>query len=297
MKPERAEKKREEHGLDSKIYTSYEEMLDTEELDAVHICTPHYLHAQMAIYALRRNINVLLEKPMCISREQIRELIDAEKESTAVVSVCFQNRFNRATRQAKKIIDADGGAISAYGTVLWDRQEKYYTESDWRGRWETEGGSVMINQAIHTVDLLGYFLGKPQSVTATIANHHLAGVIDTEDTAEGIIKYDTGAQACFYATTAYSGASITRIFILTKSHRLEIVPPNLFVDGRVMEEDAAKSEFATKECYGDGHRHLITAFYDALELGTPHPVPLKSAQYALSAVLAAYESNGREIAL
>ena len=161
---EKAEACNAKYGLTANIYTDYDEMLEKEELDAVHIMTPHFLHAPMTIKALEKNINVFLEKPMCINHKEICDMISAEKKSKAKVCVCFQNRFVTAVTKAKEIVDSDGGAISAFGSVFWERTEEYYTGSDWRGSYATEGGGVMINQAIHTIDLICQFLGTPKKL-------------------------------------------------------------------------------------------------------------------------------------
>jgi len=294
IKPEKAKAKAESFSLDCKIYTDYKEMLENEQLDSIHICTPHYLHAEMAIAALEKNINVFLEKPMCISTEEIQKLLEAEKKSNAKICVCFQNRFNPATVTAKNIADEDGGVISAYGSIFWERGEKYYTESGWRGSWITEGGGVMINQAIHTIDLLCFFLGKPQKLWATKANHHLKGVIEVEDACEGLVEFENGKRANFYATTSFTGYNATTVFLLTKNHKIEISGQNMFVDGEKVDLDNTLSSYVGKECYGHGHTFIIESFYNAIENNSDVPVSLESAQYALRILLAAYKSNDNE---
>ena len=288
---ERAEARAAEYSLSSRIYTDYSELLSSEELDAVHICTPHYLHAPMTIAALEKNINVFLEKPACINREELSQMLEAEKKSAATVCVCFQNRLNPSTALAEKIINEDGGAIHAYGTIFWQRSKSYYTDSGWRGSMRTEGGGVMINQAIHTIDLMTQFLGTPTSVCATVSNHHLKGVIDVEDSAEGIIYYSEGKQANFYFTTSYLGKETTTISISTKNHRIDIKSPDVYVDDVKICDPSLVSDYCGKECYGNGHKHLISKFYTALKNGTPVPISLSSAQYALRILLAAYKSH------
>ena len=295
VKKERAEERLKEFGLNAEIFEDYEEMLDSVKPDSVHVCTPHYLHAKMATLALSRDINVFLEKPMCISREEIEMLLEVEKKSRGRICVCFQNRFNTTTLLAKKLADEDGGALSAYGSVFWNRGESYYTGSDWRGRLETEGGGAMINQAIHTIDLLCYFLGKPERVWATTANHHLKGVIEVEDSSEGMIEFEGGKRGCFYATTAFPGGDVTSVFIRTKNHKIEIKSPYLYLDGKIINESEANAGFLGKECYGRGHGSLIPLFYEALASGKPVPVPLCDAKHAVEIILAAYKSNGAEI--
>lgn len=292
---EKANNKKVEYGLDAKVYSDYEDMLDAENPDSVHIATPHYLHAPMAIAALKRNINVFLEKPICISTEQIEQLIAAEKESEAQVCVCFQNRFNPSTVLAERLVEEDGGAMAAFGTVFWYRSEPYYTESGWRGAYATEGGGVMINQAIHTIDLLCYYLGKPKSVIATTSNHHLKGIVEVEDSCEGIVKFENGKTANFYTTTSFAGKDTTIVCIVTnKKRKIQIQDSALYLDGNKIEDPTLVQDFYGKECYGNGHMYLIAKYYDALKNGKEMPVTLESAQYALRILLAAYESKDNE---
>lgn len=293
-KPERAEARKNEFKLDAKIYTDYEEMLANEKLDAVHIATPHYLHAPMTIAALERGINVFLEKPLCINRDEIKAMLEAEAKSTARVCVSFQNRFNSSFMYAKHLIDEDGGAVSGYGTVFWYRNAPYYTESGWRGSYKTEGGGVMINQAIHTIDMLIQFLGKPVKIKATTANHHLKDIIEVEDTCEGLVTFESGAEANFYATTAFKGNDPITIVIKSKNHKIELRGGDLYVDKKPVDNVSTRKVIG-KECYGDAHPVIIEKFYDAIESGEPMPVSMESAQYAVRLLLAAYDSHDEEI--
>ena len=281
---------------DARIYESYEEMLVKEDVDSIHICTPHYLHFPMASYALKKNINVFLEKPITINTEDADALIKIEKESKAKLCICFQNRFLKAVADAKEILEKDGGVEAAYCSVFWRRSEEYYTESGWRGKYATEGGGVMINQAIHTLDLLSQFIGKPRSVRATTANHHLSGIIEVEDTCEGIIYFENGKQANFYATTSAMCTDDTLIVLETKNHRIELRLPNITVDG-VTTSYENDMHIIGKKCYGNGHEQLIARYYEALATDAEMPVTAESAKCALSILLAAYKSCDKEIAI
>ena len=293
--PERIVKKVVEHNLSVNTYIDYKEMIAREELDAVHILTPHYLHAPMAVYALLHGVNVFLEKPMGISYEDIESIRRAEAESGKRVCVCFQNRFNRNTLLAKKILEEDGGATSAYATVIWDRNAEYYAQDAWRGKWETEGGGVMINQAIHTLDLLCEFLGKPVSLRASCQNHHLDGIVEVEDMCEGLVHFENGAQCVFYTTTAFSGGNVTTLYLKSKNRTVMLHNEKLFVDGVKVDAPQDSLPFYGKKCYGKGHPEIIGQFYDALSEGLPMPVDTESAQYALKLLLTAYKSQGKEI--
>ncbi len=293
IKEERALAVRDEFKLDSKIYTDYDLMLKSEMLDAVHICTPHYLHAPMTVAALERNIYVCLEKPMCTSREQITAMLETEAKSDAKVTVSFQNRFNKSYMMARKIA-AEDGVKSAYVGHFWKRTDNYYTDSDWRGRYATEGGGVMINQAIHSIDFMISVLGKPASLRATKANHFHKEVIEVEDTCEGIVEFEGGKYGNFYATNNYQGSCQTTIFIETEKRGLEIRNAKLYINGTPIEESAADG-YLGKQVYGDGHMTLISEFYSAIETGAEMPITLESAQWALRLLLAAYDSNGETV--
>lgn len=292
---EKAEKRKAEYSLDARVYDDFLTMLDNENLDSVHIATPHYLHCEMTVEALKRNINVFLEKPACISNEELDAMKLAEQSSEAKLCVCFQNRFNPSTVIAERIAEEDGGVRSAFGSVFWYRGEKYYTESGWRGSYATEGGGVMINQAIHTIDLLCHFLGKPESVIATKANHHLKGIIEVEDSCEGIISFDNGKRANFYATTSFEGRDATILYLVTEKRRaIQIQYSNVYVDGKRIDDPTLVADYVGKECYGNGHNYLIAKYYEALAEGKEVPVTLESAQYALKILLAAYNSSDEE---
>lgn len=291
---ERANALKERFAPKAKIYDSYEKMLECEKLDSIHICTPHYLHFPMASLALKKNINVFLEKPMTTTIEDADKLIEIEKESKAKLCICFQNRFLKAVADAKRIITEDGGVEAAFCSVFWKRTKEYYVNSGWRGRYETEGGGVMINQAIHTLDLLTQFIGKPKSVRATTSNHHLSGIIEVEDTCEGVIYFENGKQANFYATTSAMGCDDTRIVLETKNHNIELRLPNITVDG-VTTSYENDMHFIGKKCYGNGHEQLIARYYEALSTGEDIPVSAESAKCALSVLLAAYKSQDTEI--
>lgn len=133
-----------------------------EDLDAVHLCTPHYLHTPMAKLAAGRGIHVFTEKPPVISWDQWREFQELEK-APGRVGVCFQNRYNKSVLMVETLLATGqaGRVLGARAFVTWHREAPYYTESGWRGSLETEGGGVLINQSIHTLDLLVRFLGKP----------------------------------------------------------------------------------------------------------------------------------------
>jgi predicted dehydrogenase len=298
--------------------------------EVVHICTPHYTHVPLAGLALARGCHVLLEKPPAISLADLADLAAAVRQSTARLGICFQNRFNRSSLQARQLLDAGvaGPVRAARAFVTWRRDEAYYRQADWRGRWTTEGGGVMINQAIHTLDLLIWLAGQPLSVSGQIANRHLRAIIEVEDTAEMTLRLAGGATAVFYATTAYGGDAPVFLELDCGALRIRIEGDCLTLqDGegnplpsarqrRLLDEaaeaapvppayaagwaDAKSARRAGKSCWGQGHQRLIRAFYHSLEPDAPaFPIDLDSGSLALKALLALYEAaaSDREIIL
>ena len=142
-------------------YTNFEEMITKEKLDVVHICLPHYLHSPVAVRAMELGCHVLTEKPMAISMQQAEDMVAASKKSGKTLGVIFQNRYNAGSQLLKKCIENGmlGKIRAAKCNVTWCRTPEYYTGSDWKGTWEMEGGGAIIDQAIHTIDLMCWLLG------------------------------------------------------------------------------------------------------------------------------------------
>ena len=291
---ERALARSEEYG--GKVYSDFDEMLENEEIDVLHICTPHYLHVPMAIKALKKGINVLMEKPIAISYEQFYELKKALDASNgkAKLGICFQNRYNASFIEAKRLLDekAFGELLGARAIVTWARGEKYYTESGWRGQLAKEGGGVLINQSIHTLDLATCILGTPQKVTATASNFHLQGIIDEEDTITAYLDYGD-KNVVFYATTAAcKDTPIILEFICTEGRiRLESNTLTLiYPDGRREFTDNTVRVTSGKQCWGSSHTKLISDFYHCIETGDHFPVTLDTVVPSFKTMMAIYES-------
>ncbi len=297
--PQRAESLAQTYAPQAKIYDDFETMLSREKFDVLHICTPHYLHCEMACAALKKDIHVLLEKPVCINMQQVELLQKAEKESQGKICISFQNRYLARNRKAKELIESGiaGKILGANGSVLWHRDAPYYINSHWRGFMATEGGGVMINQAIHTLDLMLWLCGEPDHLSATTANHHLKGIIDVEDTAEAYITFKSGVHGIFFATTAnYTDAPIS-LKIACENMLLELKNDDLYIDGIPQKlKDSIVME-SGKAYWGVGHKMLFQDFYARLDTGEAMPIGVTEAAKALRVLLAIYASNGNDIDL
>lgn len=293
IKKERADKKAVEFG--AKAYYDFEEMLANEDLDCIHICTPHYLHTPMALKALNKGIHVLIEKPCSVSADEVEALRNAQKESGKQVGICFQNRYNSCVCRAKELVDSGnmGKIRSVRAFVTWCRGEDYYSD-DWHGTLEKECGGVLINQAIHTVDLIQYFTGKCVNVVAHASNDHLQGVIEVEDTVNAILSFENGTNAIFYATTAHGENSDIMLEISLEKGKLRIEGERLYVydeSGNMHEEiSTPETVYHGKNYWGGGHSSLIKDFYDCIMNNKPFIIDAFDGGHTAKIVCACYES-------
>ncbi|WP_226345427.1 Gfo/Idh/MocA family protein [Agilicoccus flavus] len=183
--------------------------LEQAQTDLVAVCTPTGTHGELTIQALRAGRDVVVEKPAEITPAKIDEVIAARDESGGFVSVISQHRFDPSTRLLLDRIAAGelGTLVSGIASIDWYRSQGYYDSGNWRGTWELDGGGALMNQGVHTVDLLVAAFGRPVEVTAytaTLAHER----IEVEDTAVGVVRFESGALGVLHATTAvYPGLS------------------------------------------------------------------------------------------
>ena len=272
-------------------YENYIEMLEKERPDVVHICTPHYLHADMIIEALEKGINVLCEKPLCIKEEDIERIIEAEKKSSAILGVCHQNRYNAENRFVKEYVK-DKKVKGAFGNMVWQRTEEYYRSDAWRGKWQTEGGGVLINQALHTLDLLIWFTGEPDRISSTITNHSLKGVIEVEDTASIIASGNTNFT--FFGTNASSVNFPVYITIAVDDEYVMVYSPKVIIGDKEFNFEKDNRVYG-KCCYGSGHTGLIKEFYDTIKNGEKFWIDGNEASKVIKLILSVYKQNLKSI--
>lgn len=278
-----------------KYYTGFDDILKDDCIDTVHICTPHYLHAGMAIAAMEHGKHVLVEKPMAITVADARRMIDVSKTTGKRLGVCFQNRYNTTSVKIKEIIESGnyGKVLGARAFVTWFRDEDYYTRSGWRGTWSKEGGGVLINQAIHTLDLLQWFLGDISKLKAKVDTTLLKNVIEVEDTAQASITFRNGAAALFYATNCYCTNSpiIIEIVLEAAVLRLEDNLVIKYANGSSEACEELDKSTGIKAYWGSSHKALINEFYKELGEGFSFAVDGIQGIKALEILNAIYKSD------
>lgn len=212
----RSEENRRQFGqeFDTALYSDYGEMLTHDKLDVVTICTPSGTHLHYAKKAAEAGKHIVIEKPIEITVERGKEIIDCCNQNGVKLAVIYQNRFSDGVKEMKNLLKNGkiGSVIMARASVKWFRNQEYYTKSSWRGTLKLDGGGAVINQAIHTIDLMIWMLGDVESVSAYKATLTHPG-IEAEDNSVAILKFKTGALALFEASTSIVPAQPRRIEI------------------------------------------------------------------------------------
>ncbi|HET9919707.1 MAG TPA: Gfo/Idh/MocA family oxidoreductase, partial [Ktedonobacteraceae bacterium] len=209
ISPERARMLAERYGATA--YTDIGEMLAREQLDVVTVCTPSGMHGTHAIQVMRSGRHAIVEKPMEISRAAMDEMLRVQQEMGVKLAVISQHRFDPAAQQVYALAqeNAFGRLVLGNALIPWWRSQGYYDSGAWRGTWQLDGGGVLMNQSIHSIDLLQWFMGPIRSIYAYTST--LAHRMETEDVAVAVLRFASGAVGTIAATTgAYPGVT-TRI--------------------------------------------------------------------------------------
>ncbi|NIK77142.1 putative dehydrogenase [Paenibacillus castaneae] len=189
---------------DIPFYDNYIEMLESGHVDAVVTCVPHYLHPEMGIEALKRDIHALVEKPAGVYTKQVQELNEfAATKPDLTFGIVFNQRSNPLYQKVKAIIDSgEIGEIRRTNWLIttWWRPQGYYEQSEWRATWGGEGGGVLVNQAPHQLDLLQWICGMPKKVYSNVKYGYQRDIA-VEDDVTAILDYGNGATGVFVTCT------------------------------------------------------------------------------------------------
>ncbi len=278
-------------------FHSLEEMLESDAIDAVSICTPSGMHAPQTLAALRAGKHVVVEKPMSLSLEDADAIIDLSERMKRKVCVISQYRFQDAVQAVKRAIDggAFGRIVSASLAMKYYRSQEYYASGGWRGTWKMDGGGALMNQGIHGVDVFRYLMGPVRTLTALTKTQ--TRNIEVEDSAVAIVDFKCGAVGTMEgSTTCYPGYP-RRIEICGDNGSVVLeedrilrwdLPAECPVPVGLNAENVASSD--PKAISAEGHIRLIGNFADAVLYDTPLLLDARSGRAPLEIILGVYRS-------
>jgi predicted dehydrogenase len=283
-------------------FSEWDKFIHDPNLDAVVICTPNGTHLDLGKSAAEAKKHLIIEKPIEVTLERAQELINISRKNNVELAVIYQSRFMDEIIKAKSIIDENqlGRLIMADAYVKWFRSQDYYDSGEWRGTISLDGGGVLINQAIHTIDLLQWFMGDVQSVfgqTATFT-HRMEG----EDNAVAALRFKNGAIGVIEASTSIQPAQARRLEIHGEKGTIIIDDDkvNIFIEGKTEKEDSSQNgknepSGSTSPLAGFSiipHKNQIEQIVKDINNGKTPTVSGADSMKSLAIVLAVYESAG-----
>lgn len=251
-------------------YDDFQKMAQQAKLDAIHICLPHYLHLPAAEAFAAKGIPILCEKPVTTTVAQWEQLRQVEIRTKSRIAVCMQNRWNATFETLQQCIRqaSSGPLIGIKAVASWSRRYSYYQQAPWRGSMADAGGGCMINQALHTLDLMLQIGGSVRSVKGQVCN--LSDMpIEVEDTACAQITFTNGANGIFFGTVCNSRNASIELQVYCKNQTYTIKDyalwqnlPELEFQKELVVQDRMHS--GNKAYYGASHVLLIEDFYRML---------------------------------
>lgn len=292
------------HGLEKettiKHYNDYKKMIGENQLDLVAIATESGNHAEIALYCIDHGINCIIEKPIAMSIQDADAIIRRAEENGVKVSACHQNRFNVAVQEMRKAVEAGRFGKLSHGSVhvRWNRNEGYYTQAPWRGKWASDGGALM-NQCIHGIDLLRWMIGDEVEEVYGQTRRQFHDYLEAEDVGMAVVKFKNGAIATIEGTTNVYPQNLEETLYLFGEHGTVKIGGtstnniDVWQFADETEEDGKNKglEEVTSNIYGNGHTSLYTDVIDAIEKDRRPYVDAVAGRNALELVLAIYKSQ------
>lgn len=315
VREEAAAEQGKKHGVP--FFTDTREMVTSEAVDAVTLCTPSGYHLDAALEAVKAGKHVLIEKPIEITTERVDRIIDAAAEAGVKVAGVYQSRYCPIVRRVKKLVDNGllGDVYSGSAYTKQYRTQDYYDSGGWRGTMKVDGGGCLMNQGIHLIDLFVWFMGEADEVMAVTETRGRER-IDVETLALALLKFGSGARGVLEGTTlAYPGLGTrielfgsrgTVVFSRGKVMRMELLDPTpeeaaerdaLLEEARKLDEKRAKAP-KKKVAPGTpvpnvnmGHTPIVQDFVEAIRQDRDPFVTGQDARRAVALINAIYASG------
>lgn len=291
------------HG--GKAYKAVEEMLNDPDIDIVSICTPSGMHLEPTLKCIEAGKHCMIEKPLEVTVERCHQIVNAAKAAGVKVAVIFPSRFHEVNRQLKQSIEEDrlGDLVLGGAYVKWSRSSEYYQSANWRGTWQYDGGGALMNQGIHSVDLLQWMMGPVASVQAVAANRRHKQ-IEVEDTLVAALKFANGALGTIECTTAAYPGFLKRLEIVGNTGSA-VLEENSVLKWQMQKETSFDEMFRKKYSEAnissggaadpkaishDGHRIQMLDFINAVEEDCTPLVDAVEGRKSVEIITAIYQS-------
>ncbi len=295
-------------------YHDLKAMLGDPAVDVVTVGTPSGAHMEPAVAAARAGKHVIVEKPLEITLKRCDKIIEACDKAGVVCSTIFPSRFHDSSQTLKKAIDQGrfGQLTMGDAYVKWFRTQKYYDSGAWRGTWELDGGGALMNQAIHSVDLLAWLMGpvaEIRAATAMLAHQR----IEVEDTAVAALRFESGALGVIEATTAAFPGYLKRIEIhgsagsammeeedLVKWDFAKTRAADAAIHKAMSEQKSGGGGAADPKAIGHhGHARQFADVLKAIQKGTQPLIDGREGRRSVEIILAIYRAaeTGRSVSL
>jgi len=302
------------HGC--KAYTSFDEMLDDDEIQVVNIATPSGMHAQMGEQAADAGKHLIVEKPADIVPERVDTLSEAGSRNGVKIGCIFQSRLNPLNIKIREAIRGGrlGRLIGIHGHLPWYRKQTYYegAHGTWKGTWDMDGGGSLMNQGVHTIDLIQWLGGRVKSVMGMfgVFDHD----IEAEDQTVALLRFENGALGTIYTTTCcYPG--LDQLVTIYGASGSIMKDAAMLLAWKVQGESEKEEEAEMLRVFGrkpkaeegvsadpmavsaDGHTVIIEDLVKAIRDDRAPMIGLESARHAVEIINAVFESGrtGREV--
>lgn len=288
-----------------KVFDTLEELVNDPEIDIVCICTPSGVHMEPALKAIEAGKHCLIEKPLEITPERCDKIIEAAEKAGVLVAVVFPSRFHEASKHIREAMDAGRCGPLVFGDVdvKWSRVEAYYQSAQWRGTWQFDGGGALMNQGIHSVDLLQWYMGPVEAVQAMTANRRHKE-IEVEDTVTAIVRFASGALGTIECSTAAYPGALKRLEIvgtagtiimeegsLLKWELADETPADLQIKSTINgEHDSTGGAADPKAISYRGHQYQMEDLIKAVRTGGKPLVDGREGRKSVEIVTAIYKS-------
>lgn len=281
-------------------YTDYKKMIaEHPDLQLVAIATESGVHAEIALYCIDRGINVIIEKPMAMSMADADEIVKRSEEKNVIVSVCHQNRFNVAVQQMRRALESGRFGRISHGSinVRWNRNQGYYDQATWRGRWASDGG-CLFNQCIHGIDLLRWMMGDEVEEIYGVTKQQFHDYLECEDIGMAVVKFKNGAVGTIEGTVnVYPQNLEETLYLFGETGTVKIGGKSTnnidvwnFKDETEEDQKNKGLEEQTSNVYGNGHTSLYADVLDAIKNKRKPYVDAVAGRNAVEMILAIYQS-------